>query len=238
MIDTIFFDLDGTLLPLDTEAFLQAYFNALGKHFANYFPAAELKKLIWTATMAAIGNLDKEKTNEEAFFEVFYPLVPHDPKELSQAFDQFYLNHFKEIQVVAGQSPEMIEAVQLLKEKGYRMVVATNPIFPYEAVKQRIEWAGLRESDFIFVSSFENMHFCKPHVQYYQEILDKIDGKGTATLMVGNDRQEDMVAKALGCTTFFIDTHGMGQGNEDKIDYRGGYGDFLQFVREMPSLIG
>ena len=32
----VFFDLDGTLLPVDMDAFLQAYFKALGKYAAGH----------------------------------------------------------------------------------------------------------------------------------------------------------------------------------------------------------
>ena len=35
------------------------------------------------------------------------------------------------------------KSIELLKDKGYNLVVATNPLFPLKAILHRIQWAGL-----------------------------------------------------------------------------------------------
>ncbi len=236
MINTILFDLDGTLLPLEMEDFLKHYFGALESKFIDYFQSGDLTKLVWTSTKYMIHNLDSNKTNEEAFFEDFFTRIDHRPEVIYPIFDEFYHKHFIEVKKAVGQSEKMIEAVRILKEKGYSLVVATNPIFPYEAVRQRIEWAGLQEKDFELITSFEKMHFCKPQLGYYQEILEKINRLSDQCMMVGNDVAEDMVAKELGMETYLIENHQIGESNGKNIDYQGNYDDFFSFVSNLPKV--
>ena len=40
--------------------------------------------------------------------------------------------------------------IQELKEKGYNIILATNPIFPKVATLNRIKWANLNPNDFIY----------------------------------------------------------------------------------------
>ncbi len=195
MITTILFDLDGTLLPMDTELFTKKYFKELAIKLKDYFTPEEITKNIWGSTKYMISNVDSNKTNEEAFFEDFYERIEHEAEVLNPIFEDFYEKDFNNIKSVASQNKYMINAVSLLKEKGYNLVVATNPLFPERAVLHRIEWAGLNVEDFMFITSFEKMHYCKPQLKFYEEILTNINKKPTNCLMVGNDIEEDMIAK-------------------------------------------
>ena len=59
LFDTIFFDLDGTLLPLDMDEFMKIYFGELGKSFQDIISAGELVSHVWAGTEAMIANLEK-----------------------------------------------------------------------------------------------------------------------------------------------------------------------------------
>ena len=72
------------------------------------------------------------------------------------------------------------------------------------ATESRMKWAGLDSGDFEYVSSYENSHFCKPSLGYYREILDKLSIRADECLMVGNDADEDMIAKELGMQVFLL----------------------------------
>ena len=63
----------------------------------------------------------------------------------------------------------------LLKEKRYKVVLATNPLFPMVANHHRIRWAGFEPSEFEYISSFESNYSCKPHLEYYNEVLENIN---------------------------------------------------------------
>ncbi len=234
MITTILFDLDGTLLPIDTEEFTEKYFMEISIKLRDYFTPEQVVKNIWDSTKYMISNIDPDKTNEEAFFEDFYERIDHKAEILNPIFNDFYERDFNNIREISTKSKYMIDAVAMLKQKGYDLVVATNPLFPERAILHRIEWAGLNKEDFIFISCLEKMHYCKPRLEFYEEVLEIIQKCPQHCMMVGNDIEEDMIAKKLGMKTYLIEDHIIGTITEDLIiDYKGNYEDFYEFVRNL-----
>lgn len=234
MITTILFDLDGTLLPIDTEEFTEKYFMEISIKLRDYFTPEEVVKNIWDSTKYMISNIDPDKTNEEAFFEDFYERINHRAEIINPILNDFYEKDFNNIREISTKSKYMVDAVAMLKEKGYDLVVATNPLFPEKAILHRIEWAGLNKDDFIFISSLEKMHYCKPRLEFYEEVLEIIQRCPQHCMMVGNDIEEDMIAKNLGMKTYLIEDHIIGTITEGLIiDYRGNYEDFYEFVKAL-----
>lgn len=57
LVDTFFFDLDGTLLPMDQDLFIKIYFKELANKFVSKgFDPDQLIKAIWVGTKAMIAN--------------------------------------------------------------------------------------------------------------------------------------------------------------------------------------
>ncbi len=204
---TILFDLDGTLLPIDMDNFIEKYFRMLSGHFADLYNPEHFIKAVNTATENMIRN-DGQVTNKEAFEEKFFELIELKGVKEQEIWDRFYdfydnlfptlKNHFE----IDKLGYEIVEAA---KEKDFNMIVATNPLFPRNAITARLEWIDLNPDDFQYITSYEHMHYCKPNVNYYREILDKTNLKPEDCVMVGNDMRDDMVAKKLGIKTFLID---------------------------------
>lgn len=237
MINTILFDLDGTLLSMDTEKFIESYFKQLGIAFKDHFTSEEVAKYFWLASENMINDKDSSKTNEEAFFEEFNKHINGQQKALSVLIKDFYKNDFNKVKKVSSESIEIIEAVKILKAKGYSLVVATNPLFPKEAIRARIKWAGLNIEDFDYKTTFEHMHYTKPNINYYKEILADLEKDASECLMVGNDIKEDMVANEIGIETYLITNNIIGDLDDNKnIDYQGDYVEFLNYVRKLPNL--
>jgi phosphoglycolate phosphatase-like HAD superfamily hydrolase len=143
MRDTFLFDLDGTLLPFDIDEFIHIYFREMGRHFHDMIDGKKLAEYIMASTEAMIKNLEP-LPNEEKFMLHFSKLVGDDALAVYKSrFDQFYDERFDLVRECVLHVPEIVESIELLKDKGYELVVATNPIFPIKAVHKRIEWAGL-----------------------------------------------------------------------------------------------
>jgi FMN phosphatase YigB (HAD superfamily) len=233
-MNTILFDLDGTLLPMNTDAFAKAYFNEIGSYFSDLIDGRELLGHILGSTKAMVTNTEF-KTNEEVFMEDFRARIGDDIDLYKERFNTFYDTGFLNLKSSIFQSPLMIKAVNSIKEKGYNMVVATNPQFPLKAILHRIEWAGLEPEDFIYISSYEKNHYCKPQIKFYEEILKDIGKTPEECLMVGNDVEEDLIAGKLGIKTYLIEDNVQNSSKKEIVcDFKGSYEDFLKFAEELP----
>lgn len=237
MIDTVLFDLDGTLLPLDMDRFTEIYFQEMGYTFKDMIDPKLLAKYIWTATGEMVRNTEY-KTNEDVFMEKFSELIGGDISMYRERFDAFYDTAFHKTRESVESQSLIRESISILKEKNYSLVVATNPLFPRKAIYHRIQWAGLDVDDFIYITSYENNHYCKPQLHFYREILDVIGRKPEQCIMVGNDVQEDLIALKLGIKTFLIKNHLIHRTKEAAIEstYEGKYEDFYNFVKELPAV--
>ena len=222
MIKTILFDLDGTLLPMDEEYFKKIYFGAIYKKIAYLgYTLDELLKVIWYGTKAMIKN-DGTQTNEELFWKAFIEVHPDRLEENKENFVEFYDTIFPTLGHTCGFQPLAKEFIKQLKDKGYELIIASNPIFPIVATKARIRWAGLDPDDFKYISAYENSSFCKPNPKYYEEILKKNNLKGEECLMIGNDAREDTVALSLGIDTYLITDCLLNPDNVDINQYKNG----------------
>ncbi|WP_097025570.1 HAD family hydrolase [Clostridium peptidivorans] len=235
-MNTILFDLDGTLLSMDAEEFEKSYFNEIGKSFSDLMEPMELGKHIWGATKAMVSSLD-ERTNEEVFMEDFNIRVNNRLHEFMYRFDDFYDNEFLRVQNSVNPEEHMIKSVKMLKEKGYNVVVVTNPLFPIKAIHHRIRWAGFEPEDFTYITSFEKNHYCKPQIKFYEEVLKDINKTSEECLMVGNDTVEDLVAKNIGIKTYLINNNILNKSQKSYItDYEGNYEEFYKFIESLPCI--
>ena len=70
-MNTVLFDLDGTLLPMNMDDFMDTYFKALESRFETLgFYPEKIKKCLWAGTKAMVAN-EGYITNEECFWNVF-----------------------------------------------------------------------------------------------------------------------------------------------------------------------
>ena len=233
-LTTVLFDLDGTLLPMDQETFVKEYFGRISAKLApqGYEPR-KLVETIWRGTGTMVEN-NGSKTNEEVFWEVATTVYGDRIIKDKHLFDEFYEEEFGKIKTVCGHHPAAAEIVHGLKEKGYRVVLATNPIFPARATQWRIQWAGLQPEDFELYTTYENSSYCKPNLDYYRQILDKLHLVPEECMMVGNDAGEDMIAKQLGKQVFLLTDCLINKAGADISQYP--HGDFAQLDAYLKEL--
>lgn len=236
MLNTMLFDLDGTLLPMDTKLFEKLYFGAMSDSLADLIEPKTLINNIWASTTAMVQSLEY-KTNEEVFMADFEKRIEVDLAVYKERFDKFYDEAFLKSKTAVSQNKFIQDSVKLLKEKGYKMVIATNPLFPLKAIHHRIRWAGFEPSEFEYITHYEKNHYCKPHLEYYEEILKDIDREAHECMMIGNDVQEDLISGKLGMQTFLIKDHMLHRTEESIIaDHVGSYEDFYKFASDLPEL--
>jgi len=203
-ITTVLFDLDGTLLPLDQDAFMKLYFGGLTAGLVpfGYDPKA-LVDAIWAGTADMVRN-DGSKSNEQVFWDRFVAIFGEKSLADVPRFEAYYQTDFDDVRAACSQAPAAKEIVKDLQARGKRVVLATNPLFPAIATEKRIAWAGLSPDDFLLYTTYENSRHCKPNPDYYRDILREIGAEPSECLMVGNDVDEDMIASTLGMQVFLL----------------------------------
>lgn len=225
----VFFDLDGTLLPINLDEFINQYFQALTQKVAPYVEPQRFMKALLESTEKMFSN-DGSKTNQEAFMEAFFQRVDNEPQKLLPIFDEFYRREYRQLGRGIQPRPEARRAVELAEAGGAQVVLATNPLFPREAVAVRLEWAGLADYPFRHITTYENSKYCKPNPQYFAEILAEVGLRGQDCLMVGNDTKEDLVAAELGFDTFLLEDYLIDRGSPYAPTWRGGWADLLEIL--------
>ena len=233
-ITTVFFDLDGTLLPMDQEVFVKAYLGGLVKVAAPYgYEPSLLAKSIMAGTYAMVKN-DGSRSNEDAFWGYMQTVFGQKIIDDSHIFDDYYATDFQKVAEACGHTPKANEIVKQVKGKGLRVVLATNPLFPKAATESRIRWAGLDKNDFEIVTTFEGYSHCKPNLDYYKDILENLGVCPEECLMVGNDVDEDMIAEKLGMSVFLLTNDLINKSGTDIEQFpHGDYDDLLKFIDEL-----
>ena len=231
-ITTVLFDLDGTLLPMDQDAFLNDYFTRMAAAMARQgHDPKQLINTVWLGTKAMVQN-DGSMTNGERFWETAVSVMGEKIREDQPYFDAFYKEEFEPVKASCGYNPAAAEVVYGLKERGFRVVLATNPISPALATDWRIRWAGLKPEDFELYTTFENSHYCKPNLKYYEEILQKLNVRPEECLMVGNDVEEDMITRQMGMQVFLLTDCLISRHGTDINEYpHGGFEELKAFLQ-------
>ena len=231
-IKVALFDLDGTLLRMNAEEFTNSYFSNIASWLEPFgYDKKELISVIWKGTAAMVKN-GGEKTNESVFWDVFKS--HYSDREVDESvFDSFYREGFDRVRLSCGFSPMSAKAIELLKEKGITVALATNPLFPSVATEKRCRWAGLVPEDFALITTYENSRFCKPNLDYYREIAKVLGVKEQECLMVGNDVDEDMIASSVGMRVFLLTDNVINRHGADVSAYpSGSFPELVEYINK------
>jgi FMN phosphatase YigB (HAD superfamily) len=236
MFEAILFDLDGTLLDIDMNYFLPKYFGEMEQmaRASGYRDSKRLVNQIILSTDVMISDLNPETLNEETFMQHFFSQLEADEMDIREFFDHFYLNGFPHLQEYCRPFAGVPEMMDEVFKRVHKVVIATNSVFPSRAIQTRLNWAGIGEFPYELVTSYENMHYCKPYPEYYQEIVQSIGVDPTKCLMVGNDVGEDLVAANIGIKTFLVEDRMIESADVPcNPDWRGSLQDLFQFIKEI-----
>jgi FMN phosphatase YigB (HAD superfamily) len=87
----------------------------------------------------------------------------------------------------------------------FPITLATNPVWPREIVLLRLSWAGIDPSAFGFITHAAEMRACKPCVEYYEELLERLGLDPATALMVGDSERKDLPACKAGVPVFLLE---------------------------------
>jgi len=234
MIKAVMFDLDGTLLPMDQERFIKQYFGSLAQ-FINSRVAQpnQFMSALGIGIKAMLHN-DGSKSNEKCFWDEFSKAYGRVEQADLDTMEEYYRTHFACTRESCMPTPKTRELVDMLHKAGIKVVLATNPIFPAVATRQRIKWAGLVADDFALYTTYENSRFTKPNLNYYKDILYSIGVQPHEAVMVGNDVSDDMSAAELGLKAFLLTDCLINLKNKDTSPYpQGNFDDLIEYLTRL-----
>lgn len=174
---------------------------------AHLVPPPRLVAALQRATGVVLADHDRSRTNADVFWEAFDPLIGIPRSTIEPITLQFYEERFNDLARFAAPRAAARPVVQAAFDQGYRVVIATNPLFPRRAIEHRLAWANVPVTEFPYdlVTTYENMHTTKPQPAYYNEILTRLGLTPAECLMVGDDPLRDVApAQAIGMPVFWV----------------------------------
>jgi FMN phosphatase YigB (HAD superfamily) len=206
MLKAVLFDLDDTLLANDMDRFLPAYLGMLKECTEAAFDR-DLVPAIMGGVRAMIEHDDPAVPIYDVFWERFTRVTGISREQSEPTFAAFYRERYPALAPLTNPMPAARPLVDYCLARGLLVVVATNPLFPRDAILQRLSWAGLDAEvlPFALVTTYDNMHHTKPHAAYYEEILRLVGCSPNEAIMVGNDLDADIVpAERAGLHTLYV----------------------------------
>lgn len=205
--EAVLFDLDGTLLRVQMTDFIPRYISGLAEHCREYAKPKAFVRGMQGAICGLIRDAgDGRTTNERRVYSFLQQQLSIPEQALKNSFQQFADNQLDSLQDLVKPIPLARKILAECQQRGLKLVLATNPVFPEFMIQARLRWGGLADIPFDYVTSFENSHHCKPHPGYFRDIADRLQLDPKHCLMVGNDTSHDLAAIAVGMTTFLVDT--------------------------------
>ena len=234
----VFFDLDGTLLPMEGEVFIKRYFEVLPQFLAA--EGFEGPRPIVAAVNEGTKAMFKphEELNADAFWHVFEKTCGLSRAVFEPVMERFYAS---DLYNSIGRDVERFEdglaALRILREKGYPLYLTTLPVFPQQAVEARLAWSGIEPERFGFITTYDECRAVKPSLDYYRQCIERagIDDP-SQVLMVGNNTSDDLAILDLGCDAYLVTDFMINDNGYDLARVKHGtFKEFCAFARELPA---
>ncbi len=194
----VLFDLDGTLLDIDGEGFLDAYVEALTAAWGTADTDAFRRAVM--AAAVPIFAPHPSATNGEVFRAHLAEHLGIETHEVRRRIAEYHSRGLQALRYPARQLPEARRCIRRCLDLGLRVAVATTPIYMPEVVRLRLRWAGLEDIPWDLVTHSENMRRCKPDAGYFAEAAALLRLPPGACVMVGDDPLQDGPARQAGMT--------------------------------------
>ncbi|MDX1994820.1 MAG: HAD-IA family hydrolase [bacterium] len=207
MIKAVLLDLDNTLLVNPDHVFAPAYLQLAEEYFQKAWGYSGFAQVLLGTMRVMTGVRDMRRTNTAVALDYVQTAVQRLPEALQADLAAFYQEAYPALASCTQRVEGALRLIEYLQKQDYACVIATNPLYPAEAIRQRLDWAGLPDdfSQYAFVTHSDNMHFTKPDPAYYAEILARVGIEPDEAIMVGDSVGNDIApAATIGLHTFHI----------------------------------
>ena len=209
-IETILFDLDGTLIDTN-ELIIASFTHTLEKFGDRPYTREEILNFIGPPLVDSLGLVNSNKIDEM----------------VAAYREHNYANHDKYVKAY----PEVVETMKALKEKSYKLAIVTTKI--HHTAELGLKIAGM-EGIFDVIIGLDDVENAKPHPEPVLSAIDQLKANPMTTLMVGDNYHDIEAGQNAG-----VQTAGVAwaiKGRESLEKYRPDY--MLEKITDLFTIIG
>jgi FMN phosphatase YigB (HAD superfamily) len=228
-LSTLLYDLDGTLVRMRRRSLEWRFMLRAIRRFALGIPPWRFKKAFW-ASADRMQNHQTDALNYDVLVDELSSYSRWSRERMARELRLLLVEDFPYVADRIEGIPGARETLELSRELGFGVVLATNPVWPLLGVEMRLEWGGLGDFAFDYVTHSEIMTRCKPDPAYYAQLLDHLQVPAKSCLMIGNDAMKDLPAREVGIATFLVTHDGKPLARDVRNDPRlDAWGNFEEF---------
>ncbi|MEH7179478.1 pyrophosphatase PpaX [Neobacillus vireti] len=176
-INTILFDLDGTLIDTN-ELIISTYLHTLEKYYPSKFKREDVLPFLGPTLHEVFGNMDPERVEEMVLEYRAYNIANHD--------------------VMVKEFAGVVETLEILKEKGYKLGIVTTK--RHDVALKGIHLMGL-DKYFDVIIAYDHVKKVKPDPEPIYLALEQLDSKPDEAMMVGDNYHDVLAGKNAGTKT-------------------------------------
>ena len=228
----IIFDYDGTLVMGNTDDFFKTFLKEVLFKYVRWFQAdpEPFKKAFLIAIEEMTNNMS-HSTNEIVFYDSLAKSTGIKLEKLKDFFVDFYDNEFKLTHEAYDPIPLMSNVLNYLHNSGYNLILATDPMFPRNAVDFKLSDCNINPRYFSLITTNQNCTRTKVSPEFYKEIIQKINIKPEESLMIGNHAEKDGNASMVGIDTILLSDYLINYNNK-KLDNTMTMKEFAEYIKQ------
>jgi pyrophosphatase PpaX len=176
-INTVLFDLDGTLIDTN-ELIISSFLHTLEHYYPNQYKREDVLPFLGPTLKETFESMENANVDEMIKTYRKYNITHHDS----------FVTEF----------PTVIETVKTLKEKGYKVGIVTTKIS--DVVMKGLKLTKL-DSYFDVIVALDHVEKPKPDPEPIFKALEQLHSKPEETIMVGDNHHDILAGKNAGTTT-------------------------------------
>ncbi len=207
MIKAVLLDLDNTLLHNHDKAFAAAYLRLVGEYLGARWRRDDLSGTFLRAIRALAGRRDMQQTNTDLLLSILCQEMGVPASDIHAALEDFHHKRYPSLNTYARPVPGAAALVEALRDQQYAVAIVTNPIYPAEAIRQRLAWANLPHTfdAYALVTNADIMRFTKADPAFYVEVVARIGVEPDEAIMIGDSFKNDIQpARQVGLHTYQV----------------------------------
>ncbi|PFO68748.1 pyrophosphatase PpaX [Bacillus cereus] len=176
-INTVLFDLDGTLINTN-ELIISSFLHTLNTYYPNQYKREDVLPFISPSLHDTFSKIDESKV-----------------EEMITSYRKFNHDHHDEL---VEEYETVYETVRELKKQGYKVGIVTTKA--RQTVEMGLQLSKLDEF-FDVVVTIDDVEHVKPHPEPLQKALELLDAKPEEALMVGDNHHDIVGGQNAGTKT-------------------------------------